>query len=264
MEIELQVQNILKNLKELVNQIYLLRQQSADIEKGMKEVKQRYDEALGGLNTEAERLEVLRYSLRARLQEVQVTIQGEMELPVQPLSDDNFVGQQINATPLDDIVNSLTETPLSLEDTRRHRKLKLIDHVFSFADPSQDNIIKVMNAILVDESTDIGEMLESLAWGEIWSARAEWESVQEQYQRLLEWKQALKDRIVYWEAIIQNLEHDSCYALWIEWKKGENQWNLFLKELVQKQEVENKRLSKEVSILEDELHSKQLESGDSE
>jgi len=252
-----QIQEILLGLKELLERIDLLRQKSAEVEKGLAEAKQRYDEKIGDLNAEAERLEVLRYSLRARLQEKRANMPVSSEPGAQPQPE---VKSELNtaSTPVDN-APLLNDSPPRHEDIRRQRKQKLADHIYYFIDTSQENVLKIINAILVNESADVGEMLERLAWGSIWSERADWETLEDQFKRISEWQQALKDRLAYWEEILQSLEHDTCYSLWIEWSKGDERWKQFLDELARKQKTENERLSHEVLVLQAELQSRQIE-----
>jgi hypothetical protein len=252
---EKQIQEILLGLKELLERIDLLRQKSVDIEQGLTETKRRYDERLGDLNAEEERLRVLSYSLRARLQEKPVN--NSLTTTYSP--PDMFSPEPVEPPPPVGPDPSLQNLYSKSDEIRRHRKQKIADHIYYFIDPSQENVLKVINSMLVSESADVGEMLERIIWGPIWSERADWETLDDQYQRLSEWQQSLRDRMTYREAIIYNLERDTCYALWLEWIKGEDQWNQFLEELVRKQQAENERLIHEVSVLEAELQSRQLE-----
>jgi hypothetical protein len=132
----------------------------------------------------------------------------------------------------------------------------LADHIYSCLNQEQEEVVmQVVNAILADESKDIGDMLEALAWGGIWKVRTDWESLEDQYSRLTEWRAALEVRLNYWRAEIHRLESESRYTLWEVKRQSEAQWQALLADLEQKQAAENALLAHEVAVLEQQLQA---------
>ncbi len=211
---QLEIDELLATLKTLVNEIYQVRQQTKELEEELAKVQQDYDKKLGSLNREADTLEKLKSSLKYRLMQNQKSTSKEEKLPDH--EQDN--GNEVHPPPeiLEDTFPK--PPPISPEDLRRQRKRALADHVEYFiADSDREPILQLLNAVLHDERRDLGDMLELLSWGEIWTVRAEWERLEEQYSRLQEWQQALSERLTYWQGALHTLENSPSYDLWQLW-----------------------------------------------
>jgi hypothetical protein len=234
-----------------------VRQQTKKLEEELAKVKQDYNQKLGPLNQEADSLEALKSSLKYRLMQNQKSPVKEEQLP--PREQGN--GIEVNTPPeiLED--TSPKPPPISPEDLRRQRKRTLADYVEYFiADSEREPILQLLNAVLHDDRRDLGDMLELLSWGEIWTVRADWETLEEQYSRLQEWQQALSERLTYWQGAQRQLETTSAYGLWQEKRsRSPEEWLPYLEGLAQKQVAENERLAHEVAILEQELQQREIE-----
>ncbi len=241
-DIETQIIEILNNLKELLEQITWLRQHADELDRGLIEAQRDYDQKIGPLNTEADRLEALKLSLRARL--------ARRPSPAaQPAKSDDAP-----STPKP-VITTETPPPPPPKDPRAKRKRELADYIGYFiADESRETIMQVINAILADEQRDVGDMLELLSWGNIWTASADWETPVEQYKRLNDWNQILADRLVYWQERIHGLEKSSYYSLWQQKQSlSQAEWLANLDEMGRQQAANNANLSREVDFLEQQL-----------
>ena len=235
-----------------------MRQQTKELEEELAKVQQDYNQKMSSLHQETDRLETLKNSLKYRLMPNQTSTP-----PSSPPKQDNKIEVQPPPEVLED--TSPKPPPISPEESRRQqRKRILADHVEYFiAESDREPILQLLNAVLHDEKRDLGDMLEQLSWGEIWTLRAEWESGEEQYTRLQEWQQALSERLTYWEGSLRQLETSSAYELWQEKRSRSSQeWLSYLEELAVQQAEENERLAHAVAILEQELQQRELEVND--
>jgi hypothetical protein len=245
-DLDTQITELLNKLKTLLEQITWLRQQAEELDRGLAEVQRDYDQKLGPLNAEADRLEALKLSLRARLSRrphstPQPSKPDDTPVPPKPI---------ITADP----VHPLPSPPLQ-KDPRVKRKRDLADYIGYFiADEARETVMQVINAILVDEQRDVGDMLELLTWGDIWTARADWETSAEQYKRLTDWSQVLTERLTYWHERIRGLERSSYYSLWQQKQSCSlAEWLANLDEMGRQQATNNEKLSREVAFLEQQL-----------
>jgi chromosome segregation ATPase len=250
------VDKLLRTLKNLLEQIATLRERVTELESEMKDelnqAKQEYDERLGPLNADAAQLINQKALLQARL--------AQMRTSPTTTATTNHTDTALPDVVLPEAVLPRSDTPTNPPDPppvdpRLAQKRALADHIYYFLDSDQEPVMQVINAMLADDSRDMGHMLESLAWGEIWAIRADWESLEEQYNRLKGWQSALESRLAHWKAQVQRLESESRYSLWEIKSQGEEKWQVFLDELVQKQTAENARLTHEIAILEQELQA---------
>jgi hypothetical protein len=245
---EVQIEVLLETLEMLLKQIQPLRVRVDEIEKGLAQTQREYEQRLSQANAEADRLEAARLSVLARLNR-------EAAPPPAPLPP------IIEPTPPAPIVDLESEPGLLSpapppESPRAKRKRTLLDYIFNFTDTGP--VIEKINALVDDDRRDMGEMLELLAWGEIWKARTNWETLDEQWQRLDQWRAALEQRVTYWTNEKKHLEDDQRYGLWDRKSElSENQWKDFLDELFRRQEADNARLSNEVAKLEERLRAQQ-------
>lgn len=248
-----QIDELLETLKTRLKQILSFREQVLVLEKALIEAENEYNQKLADINDEADRLESLKASLLSRLAPkkertpaIRDTFIGDVEEPPQLV--ESFV------TPI---------SPLPQEDPKNQRKRALADHIELFLlDSERETTMQVINAVLADNDRDTGDMLEQLAWGDIWKARADWESLEEQYARLQEWHKALLERLGYWQNVLQSREKDSRYELQEMRSRGQESWFAFLDDLAQKQVAENAKLDHEVKVLEQQLQVKQTKNNE--
>ncbi len=246
---QMQIDNLLTALEALLEQIKPLRQRVAEVEKGLAQAQRDYDLKMSKLNAEADRLEGLKLSLLARLNPRKPPPPPPPPLP----------GPE--PTPLPEVIQSGTpHPPPPTESPRAARKRSLAKHIYYFLDSNQDTVMQVINAVLVDDRRDVGDMLEALSWGDIWKACADWETLENQYDRLNEWYQVLEERLAYWQREMRKQESDRRYYLWQKIQvSSQEEWLAFLNDLARQAEVENARLAHEVEVLEQALHTRQTE-----
>ncbi|MEC4812326.1 MAG: hypothetical protein SAK29_03480 [Scytonema sp. PMC 1069.18] len=244
-----QIDQRLEILKTLLDDIAQLRQQASILENELAQAENEYNQKLSHLNTEADRLDALKISLQSRL--------AWRKTP--PPVTENTSRTEVELPP--PVIEPQLLPPLPPENPRIGRKRALADHIEYFlADSDRETVMQVINAVLADNYCDMGDMLELLVWGDIWKARAEWETLEEQYTRLQEWQCSLEERLAYWQQIWKD---DSRYSLWQEKRsRSQEEWLAFLDDLAQKQAEENTRLSHEVAVLEQRWQAKQSENNE--
>ena len=248
---ESQIAELLEILEKLLQQIEPLRAQIKQMEKEFTEVQQEYDAKLGQANAEADRLEASRLSLRARLNRKPAPppVQEPSPPPVPPPAT-------IDTRPDPTLPPS---PPLRRESLRTARKRALLVFIFNFTDSGP--AIERINAIVDDDRRELGDMLELLTWGEIWKARTDWETLDEQWLRLDEWRLALEQRVAYWIEENNRLKDDPRYSLWERRSElGPKAWQSALDDLLRRQERDNELLAKDVASLEQQWQAQQHKS----
>ena len=224
-----QVEKLLARIRVLLEEISNLRGWVTRLTDDLTLVAREYEQKLGALNAEARRLEQLRDSLLAEPAEAtQPLAQARTTLPVTEFPAD-------------------VTAPFDPPEARRKREL--VAHVRYFTDDR--TVIEHLNILLNDPRRDLGDLLELLPWGELWSARqAEWETLARQYARLTEWDAALRRRQAYWQQEVTRVEQDPHYSL-LQRKMVSNpqEWHDTLEDLARRQNEDNARLAHEVSVL---------------
>lgn len=254
-----EIDKLLETLKTLLTQITQLRQQTDVIEKGLAEVQRDCEQKLSPLYKKTDDLEKVKRSLKYRLASQNQST--SKSLPPPTIEHKHEEDPKIEPPP-DIIKDNSTKLPPPLTiDPRLERKRTLADHIEYFiADGDRHPIMEIINAVLADKQKDLGDMLELLSWGEIWTIRADWETPEDQYTRLKEWHQALPERLTYWQNNQNRLETSPFFGLWQEKRQRNSEdWQTFLTSLVKKQEQENARLTHEVTILEQQLQQREKE-----
>jgi hypothetical protein len=252
-----EISGLKTQLESLVGKIKPLRERSAILEAQLAQAQRDYDRELGVLNAEAIRLSGRKTALRAAL------AGNDTHRPMPILPPDP------GPTPPPPVIDPgphPSPVPLAQrEDPREARKRALWKHLYEVMDPDQPDpdpekiqTIQAIHAMVRDDQRDVGDMLEVLAWGDVWKVRGEWETVEEQARRLDEWRTALQQRLKFWEQAVGRLEKDPRQGLLNEMQKGsQQQWLAYLKKLAGQQQTENESLRHEVTELENEWRLKQ-------
>lgn len=253
------IEEVLNKLEELLEQITALRQRVAQLDSEMadelNQAQKEYNEQLGHLNTKARKLRARKAMLKTQIAQYNAPEATEQE-------DSDLDMDKPGITPPEEELPSIEDPEFPKPPPmapRMVRKRELADHIYYFLDQDEETVMQEINAVFEDESTDVGNMLELLAWGEIWSVRPEWESLNDQHQRLQQWLQALQARLAYWKGQVQRCESESRYSLWKIKCRGEAEWQAYLESLVEKQTKENTRLKREILVLKGELHTMKKE-----
>jgi hypothetical protein len=251
-QLETQIEELLTELKALLDDVAPLRERAAAVEAAMVRAQYDYEQKLRAANAEADRLELLKFSLLARL--------AEREPPPSPLPP-----TPAPIPPPTVIANQPTTggtaADIPSEPPEAIRKRKLVAHIRYFTD--DQTVIERINALLKDPRRDVGDMLELLPWGDLWRARAaDWETLTDQWARLTSWRAALQERLAHWQREVRRLEEDDRHPLLVR-KTGSSpeEWLAFLDELARKQKAENVRLAREVEVLQQQLAARASEEG---
>jgi hypothetical protein len=249
---EQQIQTVLNQIQTLLAQIVPLREQAAKLEAELAAAQRDYERVVGAANLEASRLRARKASLQAALA-ARLT-----PPPVPPPTSPPF-------NPPRGVVGigpGNQPPPPPVEDPRAARKRALADYIFYFLDDEQEAVLRDLHAIQDDARYDVGDMLELLPWGDIWQARAGWETLDDQRQRLSSWLAALQTRRDYWQRALDHLEDDSRQGL-LQGKASQSAegWQEYLAGLALDQDRDNARLRQEVQVLEDEWQKKQAQGG---
>lgn len=248
---ESQIAELLKTLEKLLQQIEPLRAQIKQMEKEFTEVQQEYDAKLGKANAEADSLHASWISLDARLNRKPAPPPPSEERVTDPVPPPATL--DAGAEP------AMSPLPPPRESLRTARKRALLDYIFNFTDSGP--VIERINAIVDDERRELGDMLELLTWGEIWKARTDWETIDEQWARLDEWRTALEQRVAYWIGENNRLKEDPRYSLWERRSELDPAaWQAALDDLRRHQEIENERLAAKIASKEQEWQARQNKS----
>jgi hypothetical protein len=240
-----QIDDLLGTMEALWRQITPLRQRAVELEAGLTSVQRDYDHEVGQANIKADRLRARKASLQAAL------ARKPPPPPTPPPPPPR------RPPPVKEIKPGAILPPPPPEDPRDVRKRALADHIYYFLDSDQEEVIQIIHAVLDDDQRDVGDMLELLPWGEIWKAHADWETLEDQYLRLDQWRSALENRVAYWQRVVRQLETDPRQGLLREMKeRSREDWLAFLKKLAGQQEEENERLARQVRVLEEQWQAK--------
>ncbi len=248
--IESEIDNLFGRLKRLVNQVSRLRREVETREKELDYVQREYDRVVGPFNEESDRLDSLKMFLRMRL----APSRDDTPSPDQPPNEVE-APRAPPETLFDDGPGSPAPTlPPHPEDPRTKRKRTLADHIDLFvASEERETVMEVINAILGDDRRDTGDMLEVLSWGDIWTARPAWETPEQQLERLRDWESVVNERLAYWKTRSKELNKDLRHGLLKEMKSRKpTEWKVYLDQLARKQEDYNKKISREIDLLEKE------------
>lgn len=249
-----QINDLLSQLKDMIEKIQPLRTKVADLDEQLIKAQRDYDSQLGAVNAESIRLQGRKMALKAAML-------GKRPVP-------NVESTHRTTIPPPTVMGSPNSVPSPApvqEDPRDARKRALWNHIYFFLNPDElkpeaekIKTIQAIHGMVKDEQRDLGDMLEVLAWGDIWKARADWETFEDQARRLDEWLIALQRRMEYWQQFIRKLEMDRRQNLLKEMQKRVQQdWLLYLQGLAGQQQQENKRLVQEIVILENEWRARQ-------
>lgn len=254
-DIQAKINLLLEKLKISLDKIGELRTLANDLENDLTEVQHDYELKLGSLNIEATQLERLIIILRASLARKPVSVRESEQISPPPVPPPELI---------EDDSSEPKPLPPPEKDPRASRKRALADHVMSFVpNDEMETVLQVVNAILDDEQRDVGDMLELIPWGVIWTARAEaWETPEMQFDRLQGWNQELQARLTYWEGQIQRLKKDERDGLLQEMRvRSHSDWLAYLEGLASKQAEQNKEMRQEIVFLQQQIAKRTINEG---
>jgi hypothetical protein len=244
-----QVDEVLSKLHDLLEQFALVRRRIDELREGEEMARRDYDQYMEAVNREADDLESCRDNLR-------LLLKGEE--PISPLLPPGPGGDGGGGG--DPIIDPIVPLPPPVQDKRAANKRALADHILYFMDSAAIDQKQIINRILVDDTQDVGQMLEALAWGPIWCARPEWETLEDQLARLEGWHDVLRERLSVWEREVHRVETSSAGALYRQLVSGtREEWLQYLESLVANQQAANAEIAGELVVLEGEWSKKQAQ-----
>lgn len=158
---ETKIQTLLEQLQRQVTDISQLRESCQTLEANLNEIQRDYQQYVGQLNVEHNQLTQEINRLRATLAQINTPApETPVVIPPLPPEFQPKVGMDIKPPP---------PPP---KDTRSEKKRSLADFLESVIAPeARETVMQAINAVLADERRDIGDMLEALTWGDLWSYR---------------------------------------------------------------------------------------------
>jgi hypothetical protein len=247
-------------LEGLLAEIAPLRQRVAEVRAGLAQAVRDYARALREVNDEAARLAARQAFLRAQL----AWVPHAAPPAAHPESASALASAPDPKPDAPPSAGPLSARPTA--DPRADRKSAFADHVFffaSFADAGEEDAVRQrINAVLNDPATDLGDVLEVLAWGPVWKARQEWETPDQQLDRLATWQAALAERLAHWRRELAGLDGSDQRDLYEERRaRTPEGWRTYLAELADEQRAENARLTRAVATLEAQWAARQAAFG---
>jgi hypothetical protein len=245
-----EIADTLVRIEELLGKIAPLRQKAAATIQALDQTQSEYEEVVGPSDRESIRLEAAIAHARRLLAGAAV------HRAVEAVEEDTEPGRPATVTPPRGWEASPEQIPET--DVQAVRKRSIADHVLYFAAGENDPVVVLMNSMLTKPEQGAGEMLELIAWGDIWKAAADWESEAERLDRLRLWQRELESRLDYWNGQIHLLARDSRHALMVrKLKLTRARWRAYLSEIAREQELDNAQRGNELDVLEAECVRRQ-------
>jgi chromosome segregation ATPase len=247
---QVDIDQLLAELQVLLDQINPVRHQCADLERALMDVRRDYEKVMSVVAAETDRLEGLQRSLTTRLA-------GRPSAP----SAQSIIEPSPPSVPSLSPVVPVSVPDIQAETPRAARKRALATHIFYFTDPNQTDVTESINTMLDDDRRDVGDMLELIPWGNdgaLWKVRGDWESLEEQHERLLGWRIALEERLTFWKEEVRRLERDDFHPFFIQSQSmNASEWIAYLQDLAEKQAAENNKLASQIAELEKKWQAQQ-------
>jgi len=255
---QVQVDELLAELKTLHAGIQDLRRQMEPLNARLEAVKQDVDRVLGDLLAR-------RSELEGRYEQLGVLLAAAKPERVPPLESSRRQPEARTPPPLieEPPPGEQEETELPRIDPRVERKRKLANHiVMRIPYDQREKVLAQVNPMVTDPSYDLPDILERVPWGPVWEDKPTWESLDEQLERLQVWHGALQQRHQALEAELKEMEKEA--EGWLKDKESRTlaQWQAHLEQRSAElaAEVETKRAA--VETREDAWRARQAEGND--
>ncbi|MBM7845943.1 hypothetical protein [Herpetosiphon giganteus] len=247
MTVQDQINAMFENLKHILEEIIAVRERAVQIEAGLFTVSREYATRLQTLNSIA-------VELNQRLEDLRIQLKPIVTPPKAHNQTSTTASTVVNI-PIASTQVPAQNLTADLRDKRKRDLADYLEEIVSLED--HEMIMQQINACVVDDQQDIGNILELLTWGAIWLQRTPYETLDDQLSRLNTWQQALNDRLGFWKIKVRRLEKDSTYALWQDRQLlTTDQWEQFLDNLAVEQLTANQSLQKKIDVLQEQLKAK--------
>jgi chromosome segregation ATPase len=228
---------LLVQLKELREQITLVRAEIAPLETKLKQSHDEFQAVVGATRRQSMRIQAEISNLRAQINSLQ--------------SDES--DSHNTAPPLEDIPTRDFSFN-SGKDSEAIEKDIFYEHLLKVLDPMDDaDLFAQLQTLCQDPAISLAEVLERSPWEIIWQVRTIQETITDQHDRLQQWKKALEQQLKALNRSEERLRADSRYGLWQQQQKGAEVWQQFLQQAMEQQEDQNHELQNNLATLKQEL-----------
>jgi predicted RNase H-like nuclease (RuvC/YqgF family) len=238
-----------QDVDSLIEQLHMLREQIIEaraaivpLQENLARVHEEYQEYVGSLRRNEMRLQAEIRILTDRLEDEEID-ESDREQNDQLQTGNE---KQDNSRQVSDVS--------SMDDPEAENKDRLLEHLVHVLDPMTNEedgeLLGMLQGLYRDATTRLIDMLEHVPWGAVWTNRSRQESVNEQYQRLKIWEEALSQQLTYLHNETDRLyKNDRRYGLWQQYQKGNESWKQFLQQSLEKQKERNEDLQAELDDL---------------
>jgi len=225
----------LSRLRLLLSQIDNARLAVAPLETGLAIAYSGYQDMVGWLYRETNRLQIEIDMLRVRI---------------------DGLGQDAPSTQTTTDVSKVRREQQDVADPEAVEKDVLLEHLFRVLDPMVNDedaeLLANLQGLCNNPSTQLVDALEKIPWGIVWTTRGSQEDLVVQYRRLSVWEQALVRQLNHLKREKARLRKDSRYGLWEQYQRGPTAWQEFLQHTAQQQQEYNVELTEKLRSLQDE------------
>ena len=229
-----QVNILLERLQQLHQRIHVIQQEIAPIESNLARVYKEYQAAIGHLQRE-------HYQLQTKIALLQEIFDGSNQ----------DQGSTTHSQEAEGTID-LTSVQSQSHNNDDIAKDMLHEHLYMVLDTEDDELLAHLQALCSDPTTKLVDVLEKIPWGAVWINRTTpMETLVQQYQRLITWEQALQAHLHLFERIRGRSQLDRRYGLWLQYQKGQQEWNQFLQGVTARMQEYNAELKLELQHLSD-------------
>jgi predicted nucleic acid-binding Zn-ribbon protein len=231
--IQQDIDTLLKQLKDLREQITRVRAEIAPLEANLKQSYDDFQVVVGAVRRQSMRLQSEIANLRARINSLRDDTDDEIELESrnEDIADRNSTVQ-------------------AEKDPEAVEKDMLFEHLLRILDPMDDaDLFANLQTLCQDPTVSLAEVLEQSPWALVWQVRAIQETLVDQYHRLHGWETSLTRQLETLNRVEDRLRKDPRYGLWQQQQKGTEVWQQFLQQAVEQQEDQNHELQNELETL---------------
>lgn len=225
----------LSRLQLLLSQIDYARLVVVPLETGLAMAYSGYQDIVGWLYRETNRLQIEIDMLRARI---------------------DGLGQDAPSTQATANVSKVRREQQNVVDPEAVEKDVLLEHLFRVLDPMVNDedaeLLANLQGLCNNPTTQLVDALEKIPWGIVWTTRGSQEDPVAQYRRLSVWEQALVRQLNHLKREKARLRKDSRHGLWEQYQRGPAAWQQFLQHTAQQQQEYNVELIEKLRSLQDE------------
>jgi len=231
--IQQDIDTLLKQLKDLREQITVARAEIAPLEANLKQSYDDFQIVVGAARRQSMRLQSEIANLRARIN----SLHDDADDPIELESRNEDTSDSIS-------------TVQAEQDPEAIEKDMLFEYLLRVLDPMDDaDLFANLQTLCQDPTVSLAEVLEQSPWKLVWQIRAVQETLGDQYHRLQRWETSLTRQLETLNRVEDRLRKDPRYGLWQQQQRGTEVWQQFLQQVVEQQEDQNHELQNELETL---------------